>query len=124
MTTVNGKLVAQEQNQLDTIKRKTEELQGRYQHLELQVTALAKQNSTKHLEEMGIVKSYLQKLDKKLNTLEETISNQAKQLLFLKVCSALGLVGLCLWFGMNNQPQYHKTKSFKHAEYMEFIKQV
>ncbi|WP_315788301.1 hypothetical protein [Fischerella sp. JS2] len=124
MTTINGKLIVQEANQLDSIKRKTEELQGNYQNLELQISAIAKQNNTKHLEEIDSVKRYIQKLDKKLTYLEETISNQTKQLLLLKVCGAVGLVGLWFWFGMNNQPQYHKTKPFKHAESLELIKQV
>jgi hypothetical protein len=124
MTTVNGKLIAQEQNQLDTIKRKTEDLQGRYQNLELQISAIAKQNSTKYLEEMDSVKRYIQKLDKKLTYVEETISNQTKQLLLLKVCGAVGLVGLWFWFGMDNQPQYQKNKSLKHVESLELIKLV
>jgi hypothetical protein len=124
MTTVNGKLIAQEQNQLDTIKRKTEDLQGRYQNLELQISAIAKQNSTKYLEEMDSVKRYIQKLDKKLTYVEETISNQTKQLLLLKVCGAVGLVGLWFWFGINNQPQYQKSKSFKSVESIELIKLV
>ena len=114
MRTINGKLITQEQNQLDTIKQQTESIIQRCKNLELQFISVNQQKDARYLQEMNAVKSYLEKLDKRLSFLEQHVSNQAKKTLYRNIGAALGLVGLWFWFGMNNQPAHHETKPQKH----------
>ncbi|AVH68244.1 hypothetical protein [Nostoc sp. 'Peltigera membranacea cyanobiont' N6] len=116
MQTVNGKLITKEQGQIDEIQQQTEGIIQRYQNLESQFTAINQQKDVKYLQEINSVKVYLQKLDKRLNLLEQNISNQAKNFLYLKIGVAIGLVGLWFWFGMNNQPAHHENKPKKYTE--------
>ncbi|OYE00219.1 hypothetical protein [Nostoc sp. 'Peltigera membranacea cyanobiont' 232] len=116
MQTVNGKLITKEQGQIDEIQQQTEGIIQRYQNLESQFTAINQQKDAKYLQEVNTVKVYLQKLDKRLNLLEQNISNQAKNFLYLKIGVAIGLVGLWFWFGMNNQPAHQENKPKKYTE--------
>ncbi|OYD99976.1 hypothetical protein [Nostoc sp. 'Peltigera membranacea cyanobiont' 232] len=116
MQTVNGKLITKEQGQIDAIQQQTEGIIKRYQNLESQFTAINQQKDAKYLQEVNAVKVYLQKLDKRLNLLEQNVSNQAKNFLYFKIGVAIGLVGLWFWFGMNNQPAHHDTKPKKYTE--------
>jgi uncharacterized coiled-coil protein SlyX len=116
MQTVNGKLITKEQSQIDEIQQQTEGIIQRYQNLESQFTAINQQKDAIYLQEVNTVKIYLQKLDKRLNLLEQNISNQAKNFLYLKISVVIGLVGLWFWFGMNNQPAHHETKPKKYTE--------
>ncbi|MDZ8258491.1 hypothetical protein [Nostoc sp. ChiQUE01b] len=116
MQTVNGKLITKEQGQIEAIQQQTEGIIQRYQNLESQFTAINQQKDAKYLQEINAVKVYLQKLDKRLNLLEQNVSNQAKNFLYLKISVAIGLVSLWFWFGMNNQPAHHETKPKKYTE--------
>ncbi len=116
MQTVNGKLITKEQGQIDAIQQQTQGIIQRYQNLESQFTAINQQKDAKYLQEINAVKVYLQKLDKRLNLLEQNVSNQAKNFLYLKIGVAIGLVGLWFWFGINNQPANHEIKPKKYAE--------
>ncbi|MEH1788523.1 MAG: hypothetical protein V7L23_23805 [Nostoc sp.] len=116
MQTLNGKLISQEQGQIDAIKQQTEGIIKRCQNLESQFTAINQQKDAKYLQDISAVKIYLQKLDKRLNLLEQNLSTQAKNLLYLKISIAIGLVGLWLWLGMNNQPAHHEIKPKKYVE--------
>lgn len=123
MNTVNGKLINQEFNQLEELTQKTDKIIGRCESLESQVTALGKQDYTQYLQkvtqEVISAKSYLQKLDKRIGFLEEVTSRQAKQLLFLKISSVIGLAGLWFVFSMNNPPEYDNNQPQKHTESTE-----
>lgn len=127
MGTVNGKLITQERNQLDELTQKTEKIIRRCESLESQVSAITKQDYTQYLQkvsyEVNNVKSFLQKLDKRIGFLEEVTSNQAKQLLFFKISSVIGLVGLSFMFFMNHLPEYDSDRPQKRAESVEFIQQ-
>ncbi|MEH1797016.1 hypothetical protein [Nostoc sp.] len=116
MQTVNGKLITKEQGQIDAIQQQTEGIIKRYQNLESQFTAINQQKDAKYLQEVNAVKVYLQKLDKRLNLLEQNVSNQAKKFLYFKIGVAIGLVGLWFWFGINNQSAHHETKPKKYAK--------
>ncbi|QKQ73468.1 hypothetical protein [Nostoc sp. TCL240-02] len=116
MQTLNGKLVNQEQGQIDLIKQQTEGIIQRCKNLESQFTAINQQKDTTYLQEINAVKIYINKLEKRLNFLERNILNQAKQLLYLKIGVAIGLVGLWFWLGMNNQPANHEIKPKKYVE--------
>ena len=116
METVNGKLITKEQGQIDAIQQQTEGIIQRYQNLESQFTVINQQKDVKYLQEINAVKIYLQKLDKRLNILEQNVSNQAKNFLYLKIGVVIGLVGLWFWFGMNNQPAQYETKPKKYTE--------
>ncbi|WP_414584871.1 hypothetical protein [Scytonema sp. PCC 10023] len=126
MKTVNGKLINQERNQLEELTQRTEKIILRCDSLESQVTAISKQDYTQYLQkvyqEVNSAKSYLQKLDKRIGLLEEVALKQAKQLLFLKISSVIGLVGLSFMFYMNYQPEYDNNQPQKHAESIEFSK--
>ncbi|MBR8839635.1 MAG: hypothetical protein DSM106950_37965 [Stigonema ocellatum SAG 48.90 = DSM 106950] len=125
MRTVNGKLINQEINQFDEITKNTEKINQRCQHLESQVTAISRQDYTQDLQtinqEVNSSKSYLHKLEQKIGFLEEVTSRQAQQLLFLKIITVMGLIGLWFIFGMNNKPDYHKNKPQKKSESMEIL---
>ncbi|WP_169218139.1 hypothetical protein [Brasilonema sp. UFV-L1] len=123
MKTVNGKLINQEFNQLEELTQKTEKIIGRCESLESQVTVLSKQDYTQYLQkvtqEVISAKSYVQKLDKRIGFLEEMTSKQAKQLLFLKISSVIGLVGLSFLFSMKNLPEYDNNQPQQHTESTE-----
>ncbi|MBW4667845.1 MAG: hypothetical protein KME60_10535 [Cyanomargarita calcarea GSE-NOS-MK-12-04C] len=42
-------------------------------------------------------------------------------MLFLKISSVIGLVGLWFMFGMNNQPKYQNSQPQKKAKSLELI---
>ncbi|KAB8331153.1 DUF3810 family protein [Scytonema tolypothrichoides VB-61278] len=122
MNTVNGKLINQEFHQLEELTQKTEKIIRRCESLESQVT-ISKQDYTQDLQkitlEVNSAKSYLQKLDKRIGFLEEVTSKQAKQLLFLKISSVIGLAGLWFVFSMNNPPEYDNNQPQKHTQSTE-----
>ncbi|MGH2412100.1 MAG: DUF3810 family protein [Brasilonema sp.] len=123
MNTVNGKLINQKQSQLEELTQKTETIIRRCESLESQVTALSRQDYIQYLQkvnqEVNSAKSYLQNLDKRIGFLEEMTSKQAKQLLFLKISSVVGLVGLSFMFSMNNLPEYDNHQPQQHTESTE-----
>jgi hypothetical protein len=123
MNTVNGKLINQEFNQLEELTQKTEKIIERCESLESQVSVLSKQDYTQYLQkvtqEVISAKSYLQKLDKRIGFLEEVTSRQAKQLLFLKITSVIGLAGLWFVFSMNHPPEYDNNQPQQHTESTE-----
>lgn len=127
MGTVNGKLITQERNQLDELTQRTEKIIRRCESLESQVSAITKQDYPQYLQkvtyEVNHVKSFLQKLDKRIGFLEEVTSNQAKQLLFFKISNVIGLVGLLLMFFINHLPEYDSDRSQKRMQSVEFIQQ-
>ncbi len=115
MGTVNGKLITQELNQFDELTHRTERINQRFEYLESQVTAMSKQNYAQDFQnlsqEVNSNKSYLQKLDQRIGFLEDLISRQAKQLFFLKIGSAIVLIGLGFIFSMNNHPEVRSQNS-------------
>ncbi|MGF1979768.1 MAG: hypothetical protein RMY30_029860 [Nostoc sp. CmiSLP01] len=119
MRTINGKLITQEQNQLDTIKQQTQTMIQHYQHLESQVNTIIQQQNPKNLQEINTVKTHLQKLDRRLNSLEATASKQFTQFVIINIFSMIGLIGFWFWFEMSNQPTYQKNKAQTHAESIE-----
>jgi hypothetical protein len=121
MQTVNGKLVAQEQNQLDTVKQQTQAMLQHYENLELQVVSMIQQKETKHLQEVKNIKTCLQNFDKRLLLLEHTVSKQTKKIFWINFCSALGLVCLLFLLGVNNQPEHKKSKAHKYSEFIQVV---
>ncbi len=111
METVNGKLINQEVSRLDELTQTTERIKQRCEHLEHQLTISGRKDN----------KQYLQKLEQKISFLEELTSNQANQLLFIKIGSFIGLVVLTFILSTNNQPKNHKSQPNKRAESIEFI---
>lgn len=119
MQTINGKLIAQEQNQLNTLKQQTQSIIQRCQHLESQITTISQQQNTQYLQEINAVKNYVNKLDKKVIYLEQTVSQQFKKLVLMNICSAIGLIGLWFWLGNNVQPTHQKSKAQQHSQLIE-----
>lgn len=118
MQTINGKLIAQEQNQLNTLKQQTQSVIQRCQHLESQITTISQQQNTQHSHEINAVKNYVNKLDKKLNYLEQTVAKQFTKFVLINICGAIGLIVLWFWLGNNTQPTYQKNKA-QHTQSIE-----
>lgn len=110
MKTINGKLINQEVNRLDELTQKTERINQRCQSLENQLTVTSKLSN----------KQYLQKLEEKICFLEELTSSQAHQLLFIKISSFIGLIGLTFILSTKHQPQ--NTLPQKQTESVRLIK--
>lgn len=125
MGTVNGKLIKQEHNQLDELTRKTEQIIRRCESLESQVSTLTKQDFTQYLQnvsyEVNHVKAFSHKLDKRISSLEEVISTQAKQLFFFKIVNVISLVGLLLMFFISHQPDSDNNQPQKQAQSLESL---
>ncbi|MBW4592504.1 MAG: hypothetical protein KME46_06180 [Brasilonema angustatum HA4187-MV1] len=123
MNTVNGKLINQEQSQLEELTQKTETIIRRCEFLESQVTDLSRQDYIQYLQkvnqEVNSAKFYLQNLDKRIGFFEEMTSKQTKQLLFIKISSVVGLVGLSFMFSTNHLPEYNNHQSQQHTESTE-----
>ncbi|MDF5722349.1 MAG: hypothetical protein PUP91_18045 [Rhizonema sp. PD37] len=126
METVNGKLITQELKQFDELTQKNEKINQRFESLEAQLITMSKQDYTQYLEtisqEVDSHKSSLQKLDQKIGFLEDSISRQAKQVLFFKLSLVFVLLGFGFTFFTNNQPQYEKAKPKKKTESLELVK--
>ncbi|MUG97232.1 hypothetical protein F7734_34830 [Scytonema sp. UIC 10036] len=127
MVTVNGKLINQERDRLDELTQRTEKIIRRCESLESQVSALTKQDYTQYLQkvsyEVNNVKTFLQKLDKRIGFLEELTSSQAKELLFFKISNVIGLGGLLFMLVINHLPEFERDRPQKRAESVAFIQQ-
>lgn len=119
MQTINGKLIGQEQSQLNTLKQQTQNVIQRCQHLESQITTVSQQQNTQYYQEINTVKNYVQKLDKKLIYLEQTVSKQFTRFVLMNICGAIGLIGLWFWLEINSQPTYKKNKAQQHTHSIE-----
>ena len=111
METVNGKLINQEFSQFDELTQKTEQINQRCEYLESQLTAISTPE----------YKQYLQKLEQKINLLEEVTSRQGKHLSFFKIGSVISLLSLWFILSMNNQPQNDKNQLQQPTNSMQLI---
>jgi hypothetical protein len=75
MKIVNGKLIDDNQSQIEQVSQEIEGIVERQQFLTSQVTALGRQD----------YKSFLQKCDRRINSLERIALLQTRELLFLKI---------------------------------------
>ncbi|GAA6622092.1 hypothetical protein [Scytonema sp. NUACC26] len=127
MGTVNGKLINQERARLDELTQINEKIIQRCESLESQVSTLAKQDYTQYLQklsyEINNTKASLQKLDKRIGFVEEVTSNQSKQLLFFKISSVIGLIGLLFMVVMNHVSEADSDRSQKQVHSGELNQQ-
>ncbi len=113
MRTINGKLITQGQNHLetlDTLKHQTTNIMQNFQDLETQIISLSQQQEQKYAQEINTIKSRLTQLDKRCILLEESITRQFIQFVIINVCSIFGLIFLWHWFEISNKPT-HQTQS-------------
>jgi hypothetical protein len=113
MPTINGKLITQGQNHLetlDTLKHQTTNIMQNFQDLETQIINLSQQQEQKYAQEINTIKSRLTQLDKRCILLEESIARQLIQVIFINICSIFGLIFMWYWFEVSNKPT-HQTKS-------------
>lgn len=113
METLNGKLIHRELNEFDEIAQKAESINQRCDYLEAQYLQKMSQEVNSH-------KSDLQRLEQRIEFLEDVTSKQAKQLSFLKISGVISLIGFWLILSIN-PPKYEKTKPLKKVESLEFI---
>jgi hypothetical protein len=141
MRTINGKLIIQEQKQLDILQEQTldiiqhcdsleskvailqQQSQGVIQccdSLEPKFTAMNQQQSIKYLQETSTIKLSMQKLDNRLTSLEQNISKQIKSLsirfLVINFSFFVGFISPWLWSYISNQDKSHDTKPVKISE--------
>ncbi len=141
MRTINGKLIIQEQQQLDILQQQAqgilqrcdsleskstnlqEQAQGIIQccdSLESKFTAMHQQQSTKYLQEISTIKLSIQKLDNRLTSLEQNISKQIKTLLIsflvINFSGIIGFISPWFWFYIRNQDKFHDAKPVKYSE--------
>lgn len=102
MRTVNGKLITEGKQQLDTIKNNAANIMQNHQDLEAQIADISQQN-LKYSQEINIINSHLTKLDKRCILLEESITRQFIQFIVINICSAIGLAYLWFSFHPNSQ---------------------
>ncbi|KAF3887632.1 MULTISPECIES: hypothetical protein [Nostocales] len=124
MPTVNGKLITQGHDcleTLDTLKQKTTNTIQNVQTLEAQMMNLSQQQEQKYAQELNTIKNHLNQLDKRCILLEESISRQFVQFIIVSICSSIfGLFCLWYWFGTPHKPKsqtqvgiLYITKNFK-----------
>lgn len=114
MRIINGKLIHRGTNEFEEIIQKTETINQRCDYLETQY--LQKFN-----QEVYSNKSYVQKLEQRIDSLENMTSTQGKQLSFLKISGVIGLLSLWLIMSIGNQAKNEKSKPEMHSEIVELI---
>ncbi|GAA6622206.1 hypothetical protein [Scytonema sp. NUACC26] len=110
MPTINGKLITQGRDcldTLDTLKQKTTNTMQNFQTLEAQMINLSQQQEQKYAQELNTIKNHLNQLDKRCILLEESISRQLVQFIIVNICSSLFSL-FCLWYWFDTP---HKPKS-------------
>lgn len=90
MQTINGKLIVEEQSELEQLKPNLENLVQQFEHLELQITAVNKQDKIEYLKQLTYIQLSLHKLERIYN-----------RLVFTTILTAFGLASWYIWLGFN-----------------------